>query len=172
MRRAHRSHGQLRKDERFMARQNAFRTSATTWAKLAGVAAVACLGFAAFTTPLSAADTTTKEVDFKKDIQPLLNQSCMKCHKPDPKNPRGPAGAFRLDDKAAALKGGKHGVAIVPGKADESLMYKLLSGPVTIDNKEVSAMPKPMRNQPFKPLAKDKTDLIKQWIDQGAKWPD
>ena len=156
-----------------MLRQNA---SKATWAKLAGAAAVACIALATFTHPASAADAAAaaaaKEVDFKKDILPILNQSCMKCHKPDPKNPRGPAAGFRLDDKAAAMKGGKHGVAIVPGKADESLMYKLLAGPVTIDNKEVAAMPKAMRNQPFKPLAKDKIDLIKQWIDQGAKWPD
>ena len=152
-----------------MLRQNA---SKATWAKLAGAATLACIALAASTHTAGAADAATKEVDFKKDIQPILNQSCMKCHKPDPKNPRGPAAGFRLDDKAAAMKGGKHGVAIVPGKADESLMYKLLAGPVTIDNKEVAAMPKAMRNQPFKPLAKEKIDLIKQWIDQGAKWPD
>lgn len=153
-----------------MLRQNA---SKATWAKLAGAAAVACIALAAFTHPTRAADAAaTKEVDFKKDILPVLNQSCMKCHKPDPKNPRGPAAGLRLDDKAAAMKGGKHGVAIVPGKADDSLFYKLLAGPVTVDNKEISAMPKAMRNQPFKPLAKDKIDLIKQWIDQGAKWPD
>ena len=42
----------------------------------------------------------------------------------------------------------KHGAAIVPGKADESLLYKLLAGPVTIDNKEVSAMPKPSSISP------------------------
>lgn len=152
-----------------MLRQN---VSKATFAKLAGAATVACLALAAFTHPTRAADTAAKEVDFKKDIQPILNQSCMKCHKPDPKNPRGPAAGFRLDDKAAAMKGGKHGVAIVPGKPDESLLYKLLAGPVTIDNKEISPMPKPQRNQPFKPLAKDKIELIKQWIDQGAKWPD
>jgi mono/diheme cytochrome c family protein len=155
-----------------MAGQNLLRASRATFAKLAGAALVACIGFATFTHPATAADTAAREVDFKKDIQPLLNQSCMKCHKPDPKNPRGPAAGFRLDDKAAAMKGGKHGVAIVPGKADESLLYKLLSGPAHIDGKDVAAMPKPQRNQPFKPLAKDKVDLVKHWIDQGAKWPD
>ena len=114
-----------------MVRQTVLRT---TFARLAGAATVACLALAAFTHPTRAADAAAaKEVDFKKDIQPILNQSCMKCHKPDPKNPRGPAAGFRLDDKAAAMKGGKHGVAIVPGKADESLFYKLLAGPVTVD---------------------------------------
>lgn len=155
-----------------MGRQNVFRPSKTTLAKLAGAATVACIALATLSRPAGAADAAAKEVDFKKDIQPILNQSCMKCHKPDPKNPRGPAAGFRLDDKAAAMKGGKSGVDIVPGKADESLMYKLLSAPVKVGEKEIAAMPKAMRNQPFKPLAKEKIDLIKQWIDQGAKWPD
>ena len=154
-----------------MVGQNVFRASRATWAKLAGAAMVACIGFAGFTTsPAGAADTAAAQVDFNRDIKPILTQSCMKCHKPDPKNPRGPAGGLRLDDKAAALKGGKSGPAIVPGKADESLFYKLLAGPVTVGDHDIAPMPKAMRNQPFKPLPKDKIDLIKQWIDQGAKW--
>jgi hypothetical protein len=136
-----------------------------------GAAIAACLTVAAFNGPTAgAAETAAKSVDFKRDVQPVLNQSCVKCHREDPKNPRGPAAKLRLDDKAAAMKGGKSGVAIVPGKADESLFYKLLAGPVTVGDHEIAAMPKPQRNQPFKPLAKEKVELIKHWIDQGAKW--
>jgi mono/diheme cytochrome c family protein len=155
-----------------MGGQNVLRASRKTWVKLTGAAIVAAgLGFAAFTGPAAtAADTAAKPVDFKRDIQPVLNQSCVKCHREDPKNPRGPAAKLRLDDKAAAMKGGKSGVAIVPGKADESLFYKLLAGPATVGDHEIAAMPKPQRNQPFKPLPKDKVELIKHWIDQGAKW--
>lgn len=143
-----------------------------TWARATGAAIAACLTFAAFNGPTAAGAgaAAARQVDFKRDVQPVLNQSCVKCHRQDPRNPRGPAAKFRLDDKAAAMKGGKSGVAIVPGKADESLLYKLLAGPVTVGDHEIAAMPKPQRNQPFKPLAKDKVDLIKHWIDQGAKW--
>jgi hypothetical protein len=83
---------------------------------------------------------------------------------------RGPAGGFRLDDKVAAMKGGKHGVAIVPGKAEESLLYKLLAGPAKAGDDEVSAMPKAKRGEEFKALRDDQVKLIKQWIDEGAKW--
>ena len=156
-----------------MGGQNVRCASGKLWAGLAAAAVVAGIGLVTWTAPVGAADAAAdKPVDFTRDIKPILNQSCVRCHRADPKNPRGPAAKLRLDDKAAAMKGGKHGAAIVRGKADESLLYKLLAGPVTIDNKEVAAMPKAMRNQPFKPLAKDKIDLIKQWIDQGAKWPD
>lgn len=83
---------------------------------------------------------------------------------------RGPAGGFRLDDKAAAMKGGKHGVAIVPGKAEDSLLYKLLAGPAKAGDDEVSAMPKAKRGEEFKALPDDQVKLIKEWIDEGAKW--
>ena len=59
------------------------------------------------------------------------------------------------------MKGGESGPAIVPGKSDDSLLLKLLSGPVKVGDKDVSAMPKAMRNQPFKPLPQAKIDLIK-----------
>lgn len=83
--------------------------------------------------------------------------------------PRGPAGGLRLDDKAAILKGGKHGKALVPGKGDESLLYRVLKEPVKIDSDEIHAMPKARPNQEFTPIADDEIGLIKKWIDQGAK---
>src|SRR4051812_38273835 len=85
-----------------------------------------CIGLAAFTGVAKAAE----KVDYTSQIKPLFKESCVKCHSLD--NPRKQAAAgLRLDDKDAALKGGKHaGKAIVPGKAEDSLVYKLLNGPV------------------------------------------
>jgi hypothetical protein len=151
----------------------------------------------------SAADAD-KPVDFMTDIQPVLNESCVRCHKapgaggPGGRGPgagggegaqrgpggpggggaggrgggRGPGGGLRLDDKAAALKGGKHGKAIVAGKADDSLLYKVLKAPVKVGNEEVHLMPKGRPGQDAKPLSDEQIDSIKRWIDQGAKWPD
>lgn len=128
----------------------------------------ACIGFGSLTTRAPAAE---KEVDFKKNIQPIFKASCIKCHSPN--NPRHqPASDFRLDDKTAALAGGKAGNDIVPGKADASLLYKLLKGPVSHDGDDIDPMPKAMRGQKWKPLPDKQVELIKQWIDQGAKWPD
>ena len=84
----------------------------------------------------------------------------------------GPGGGLRLDDKAAALKGGRHGKSIITGKADDSLLYNVLNGRVKVGNDEVHQMPKARPNQEAKPLPDDQIDLIKRWIDQGAKWPD
>jgi len=127
------------------------------------------LGFVGLSQVASGADP--KPVDFNKDVKPILNNSCVKCHRQDQRNPRGPAGGLRLDDKASALKGGKSGPAIVPGKADESLLVKLLAGPTKVGDHDLSGMPKPQRGKEFAPLAKEKVDVLKQWIDQGANWP-
>ena len=129
------------------------------------VAATGGLAFI-FATPARAAEAP---IDFASQIQPILKDSCVKCHSLD--NPRKTAaGGLRLDDKAAALKGGKIGGDIVPGDSSKSLMYKLLLGPTTVNGKKVDAMPKARRGEEPKHLTKDQIDLIKNWIDQGAKW--
>ena len=131
-------------------------------------AIVAGLGLAAIASPAHADE---KQVDFAKDIQPIFKQSCIKCHSLD--NPRHKAAAgFRLDSRAEALKGGTNGKDkdIIPGNAKDSVMYKLLFGSVSVDGEDVDAMPKAKKGEKFKPLPEAKIALIKQWIDQGAKW--
>ena len=136
-----------------------------------------------------------KQISFSKEIQPLLKESCVRCHKPPEarggpggpgggqggpggggpgggggrRGPQGPAGGLRLDDPALMMKGGKHGPAVVVGKADDSLLYEVLKGQVTKGNDKINQMPKGRPNQPPKTLPDDKIALIKAWIDQGAK---
>jgi mono/diheme cytochrome c family protein len=52
---------------------------------------------------VNSADT---KVDFARDIQPILNQNCVKCHGPEKQK-----GKLRLDSRAAALTGGGDGPA-------------------------------------------------------------
>ena len=62
------------------------------------------------------------KTDFDRDIRPIFQASCVKCHGAEGK----PKGQFRLDLRAAAFRGGTSGKAIVPGKPAESPLYKLL----------------------------------------------
>jgi len=98
------------------------------------------------------------KVDFAKDIQPIFEKSCVECHGPEK-----PKGKRRLDTKEGAFKGGADGVVIVPGKAEESDLYRRITLPA--DNDDV------MPNKGDK-LTKAQTDLIRDWINQGATWPD
>lgn len=102
-----------------------------------------------------AADTSS--VDFVKDIQPIFKASCYQCHSGDK-----PRGQLRLDSKAMALKGGISGQVIVPGHgADSRLVHRIMG------HGDEPRMP-------FKsePLSAQQINLIKQWIDAGAVWPE
>ncbi len=99
---------------------------------------------------------TANEIDFEKQIKPLFAKHCIDCHKAE-KNESG----YRLDLGDLAIKGGDRGAAIVPGKSADSLLFQALIG-----KGDVTAMPyeKPR-------LPDDQIELIRKWIDGGAKLP-
>jgi len=98
------------------------------------------------------------KVDFAKDIQPILQQTCVKCHGPEKQK-----GKLRLDSKEATFKGGSNGEVIVTGQADKSDLYRRVILPKGHDD----IMP-----SEGEPLSKAQTDLLRDWINQGAAWPD
>ena len=61
-------------------------------------------------------------VDFARDIYPILQRSCFECHGPEKQQ-----GKLRLDSRAAALRGGKIGPALVPGQAKRSELYRRIT---------------------------------------------
>src|SRR5947207_13924538 len=98
------------------------------------------------------------KVDFAKKIQPILQQQCVKCHGPEKQKAK-----LRLDSKEAAMKGGKDGVVIVASDAAKSELYRRITLPKGDDD----IMP-----NEGDPLSKEQTDLIRDWINQGAEWPE
>src|SRR5262245_43261986 len=61
-------------------------------------------------------------VDFTRDIQPIFRKKCVGCHG-GVKSSSG----LRLDVREAALSGGYSGAVIVPGKAMDSSLYRLVA---------------------------------------------
>ncbi|MES2506070.1 MAG: PSD1 and planctomycete cytochrome C domain-containing protein [Verrucomicrobiota bacterium] len=98
-------------------------------------------------------------VDFSRQIRPILSENCFFCHGPD--EAKREAG-LRLDEEKAA-KADNEGVrAIVPGQPDQSaLLQRILS----TDKDEV--MPPPKQHKVIPPA---QVALLKQWIQEGAKW--
>jgi mono/diheme cytochrome c family protein len=92
---------------------------------------------------------------FERDVRPVLVESCQKCHGPEKQE-----SDLRVDSRAALLKGGASGAAIVPGKPTESLLVEAIHQ--TGDYK----MP------PKAKLSADKIAAIERWIELGAPWPD
>src|SRR5262245_40516699 len=90
-------------------------------------------------------------IDFVRDIRPILESACIKCHGPEK-----PKGRLRLDARSFAMAGSISGPVIVPGKAAESLLYQVLIAPDADDR-----MPRKSA-----PLAREKIELLRAWIDQ------
>jgi hypothetical protein len=103
--------------------------------------------------------TPVKPVDFNRDIRPILSDTCFKCHGPDEKQRMA---NLRLDDTEGLFvdRGGYH--IIVPGNAAQSKLYQKISS--TDDS---FRMPPTYSGRS---LTAKQIELIKEWIDQGAKW--
>ena len=97
-----------------------------------------------------------QEIDFSKEVLPVLESKCFKCH-----GEKKAKAKLRLHTLADALKGGKSGKAIEPGKSSESLVIKRVSLPADDDD----IMP-----NEGDPLTKAQIGALTRWIDQGAKW--
>lgn len=97
------------------------------------------------------------DIDFEKQIRPLLKQHCYDCHSQDAEE-----SGLRLDHGANILKGGDRGPAVIPGKSMESPLFLSLSGQGKI----------PQMPHDLPPLKEAEIALIQQWIDQGAKIPE
>ena len=99
-----------------------------------------------------------RPVDFAKDIQPILEQACVKCHGPDKQK-----SDYRLDVKSLALTGGgNHAPNIVPGKSAESPLIRFVAG---LD----PDLQMPPKDPPLPP---EQIGLLRRWIDDGAVWPE
>ena len=55
-----------------------------------------------------------EKVDFKRDIKPIFDSRCIKCHGADK-----PQAELRLDSEAGVLRGSISGRVVVPGKGAE-----------------------------------------------------
>ena len=99
---------------------------------------------------------TSEPVVFNRDVSPILSDACFACHGPDPSQRKAD---LRFDSKEGALA--KPGV-IVPGDSANSRLIK-----------RVAATDPHMRMPPVdsgKSLSITQIDVLRRWIDQGAKW--
>ncbi len=106
-----------------------------------------------------AADRIRQGIEFNRDIRPILSDNCFACHGPD-KNKR--KADLRLDTEEGAFAKRGETVILVPGKPEQSELYRRITA-----HDEKLRMPKATFG---KRLTPKQIDLIRQWIEQGAKW--
>jgi hypothetical protein len=94
-------------------------------------------------TPLAAAP------DFEREVAPILEARCLSCH--DAANAKGDV---RLDTQAAVLE------HLKPGHPNASLLIEQISGP------------EPDMPKKEKPLTPTQVEMLRQWVQSGAPWPE
>ncbi len=108
------------------------------------------------------ATSTAADLSFNRDVRPILSDKCFFCHGTDKAHrdsgrrldlPDGPDGAYAKKDDAIAIKPGDL-------KGSDAWMR------ITSDDKD-DVMPPPKSH---KTLSAAEKDVIKRWIEQGAKY--
>lgn len=99
----------------------------------------------------------TNKVDFLRDIKPILDGSCLKCHGPEK-----PKSRFRVDHREALLKGGDSGIVVIPGQSAKSPMIHFVARLV-----EDMEMPPAGKGEA---LTAAQIGLLRAWIDQDLPW--
>lgn len=97
-------------------------------------------------------------VDFAKEVAPVLQKHCLDCHGPDKQKAK-----LRLDTEADFFKGGKAGAVVKAGDPAASELHKRIVLPKDNDER----MP-----PEGEPLTADQVSTLKNWITEGAAWPD
>jgi WD40 repeat protein len=93
---------------------------------------------------------------YEKEVEPIFKNRCFVCHSGKEKK-----GKLDMGTYETLIKGGKRGTSIVPGKSQDSLLYKLAGH----------------TQKPFMPpedegfVTPKELAVIALWIDQGAKAP-
>ena len=101
-----------------------------------------------------------ENVDFARDVRPILSNRCFKCHGPDDGARKS---KLRLDIPEAAYGAGKSGkIAIVPGKPSESEFIKRLHAADPDDR-----MPPASAKME---LSDTEKKILEQWVAQGADY--
>jgi hypothetical protein len=95
--------------------------------------------------------------EFAKDVAPIFAKYCVGCHNADE-----PESNLSFETFDHLQRGGDHGAIIVPGRSDASRLVRMLSG-------ELEPKMPPEDNEGPTPA---EVDLLRAWIDSGAKGPD
>lgn len=97
--------------------------------------------------------------DFEREVAPILEAKCMACHDTEHRK-----GGFSLATRADALGGGRSGDAAIVAK-DANASALILA--IERDGDDEPSMPK---GKP--PLPASDVEVLRRWIDEGARWPE
>jgi ankyrin repeat protein len=148
-----------------------FRLPASSPAKSPSTIRAATVAvFLAVALPLPAAEKSATDLPapaqtpivFARDIQPLLERSCLPCHSGEKAKAK-----FHMDRRDTLLSGGESKEdAVLPGKSAASPVIRFAA-----DLVEEMEMPPLEKRDRYPALSASEIAQVRAWIDQGANWP-
>ena len=96
----------------------------------------------------------TGTVSFTDHIRPIFERSCWNCH-----GEASQLSGLDLRSRELAIEGGSRGEALVPGRAEDSRIYRVVAG---LDDPRM-----PMSGDP---LSDAEIAAVRTWINDGAHW--
>lgn len=111
--------------------------------------------------PLHAAQPSDAVGHFVTKVQPLFSAKCNACHGDEPEKIKG---EFDMRTATSFMRGGESGeVPVVVGKPEDSPLFKAV-----LRGDDDTAMPPKEKDK----LSPEQIAVLKQWIADGAVWPD
>ncbi|MCP4270390.1 MAG: hypothetical protein GY781_00280, partial [Gammaproteobacteria bacterium] len=107
------------------------------------------------------------QVSFSKDILPVFNDRCLVCH--DGKGEGSDKTDYLTTTYEEVMKGTKYGPVVIAGDSMSSTLYRVIS-----HRTDPKIQMPPHHNISLaegrsEPLKSEEIELVKNWIDQGAK---
>src|SRR6266511_827527 len=118
---------------------------------------IACLPLLPAAVP--AAEPLPQAVEFNRDVRPILSDNCFQCHGPDKARRKAD---LRLHTEEGAFADRGDVRVLVPGDTARSELFR-----------RITAEDEPQRMPPAKSgrkLGAREVDVLRRWIEQGAKW--
>ena len=123
------------------------------------------VGWAALAVGLAGCEP--QPVSYSADVRPILAHSCGNCHNRTGEGLQ--ASGFSVATYDDVMKGTRFGQVVIPGSSDSSNLYRVVAGKVA---KEIRMPPHHDSSHAEgrgQPLSADQVDIVKRWIDEGAK---
>ncbi len=108
---------------------------------------------------------TASTASFKNDVMPIIKKYCLPCHSEDNYNPS----ELSLDSYELMMEGGKHGVPVVPGDPEKSILVAKVIGASTFGDPMPLAKKLSDGTMQQRHLTDEELAILKAWIAEGAK---
>ncbi len=108
----------------------------------------------------------SKQISYSADVQPLLNEYCIKCH--DGKGEGSEKSGLIMTSYANIMSGTKFGPVVVAGNSESSTLYRIISGKVSPKIDMPPTGPDSVAVGRGHALKQGNITTIQKWIDQGA----